>query len=168
MVTAAQRLEQAGAEALVICTNTMHLMAPAVEAAVTIPLIHIADPTAAAIKAAGMRKVALLGTAFTMEQAFYKGRLHDHHGLTVITPDDADRADVHRIIYSELVAGVVREESRALYRAVITRLADQGAEAVILGCTEIMLLIGPDDSPIPIFDTTALHAQAAVDFALGS
>lgn len=166
MIDAARRLEGAGAEVLLICTNTMHRMADAVQAAVAVPLLHIADPTAEAIKAAGIRRVALLGTAFTMEQDFYKGRLREVHGLEVIVPDMDDRATVHRIIYDELVAGKILPASRAAYRAVIARLVVAGAEAVILGCTEIMLLIGPEDSPVPIFDTTGLHAEAAVAAAL--
>ncbi|MEK9210429.1 aspartate/glutamate racemase family protein [Sphingomonas sp. 2378] len=166
MTDAAQRLEAAGADFLVICTNTMHRTAPAIEATTAIPLLHIADPTAERIKAAGLRTVGLLGTAFTMEQDFYKGRLADRHGLNVVIPDAADRATVHRVIYDELVAGRVLGSSREAYRTVIGRLVEQGAEAIILGCTEIMLLIGPDDSPVPIFDTTALHAQAAIDMAL--
>ncbi|WP_136162799.1 aspartate/glutamate racemase family protein [Sphingomonas flavalba] len=166
MVDAARRLETAGADALLICTNTMHRMAPAVEGAVAVPLLHIADPTAEHIRAAGLRRVGLLGTAFTMEQDFYKGRLTERHGLEVMVPDATDRATVHRIIYDELVAGTIRPESRAACRGVIARLADRGAEAIILGCTEIMLLVGPQDSAVPLFDTTALHAQAAVDFAL--
>ena len=166
MVDAARRLEAAGADVLLICTNTMHRMAPAVEAAVTVPLIHIADPTAAAIKAAGLRRVGLLGTAFTMEQDFYKGRLSATHGLEVIVPEAADRATVHRVIYEELVAGRIVPESRDAYRGVIARLVARGAEAVILGCTEIMLLVKPEDSAVPLFDTTALHAEAAVAAAL--
>jgi len=166
MVDAARRVEAAGADALLICTNTMHRTAPAVEAAVAIPLLHIADPTAARVKAAGLSRVGLLGTAFTMEHDFYKGRLADRHGLTVLVPEEADRATVHRIIYDELVAGKILPESRAAYRAVIARLVEQGAEAVILGCTEIMLLVGPEDSAVPLFDTTAIHAQAAIEFAL--
>lgn len=166
MIEAARTLEAAGAEVLLICTNTMHRMADAVQRAVAVPLLHIADPTAEAIKAAGLQRVGLLGTAFTMEQDFYKGRLRDVHGLEVIVPDEADRAMVHRIIYAELVAGEVLPASRAAYREVIARLVAAGAEAVILGCTEIMLLIGPEDSPVPVFDTTALHAEAAIAAAL--
>lgn len=166
MVDAAQRLQNAGAEVLLICTNTMHRMAPAVEAALSIPLIHIADPTAEAIKAAGLRKVGLLGTAFTMEHDFYKGRLSERHGLEVIVPEAMDRATVHRIIYHELVAGQIHPQSRAAYRQVIARLVQAGAEAVILGCTEIMLLVQAEDSAVPLFDTTALHAAAAVEAAL--
>ncbi|MGY0162445.1 aspartate/glutamate racemase family protein [Edwardsiella tarda] len=166
MVDAAQRLQGAGADVLLICTNTMHRMAPALESALSIPLIHIADPTAAAIKAAGLRKVGLLGTAFTMEQDFYKGRLSERHGLEVIVPEADDRATVHRIIYDELVAGQITPSSRAAYCQVIARLVQAGAEAVILGCTEIMLLVQPEDSAVPLFDTTALHAAAAVEAAL--
>lgn len=166
MVDAAQRLQGAGADVLLICTNTMHRMAPALESALSIPLVHIADPTAAAIKAAGLRKVGLLGTAFTMEQDFYKGRLRERHGLEVIVPEADDRATVHHIIYDELVAGQITPSSRAAYRQVIARLVQAGAEAVILGCTEIMLLVQPEDSAVPLFDTTALHAAAAVEAAL--
>ena len=165
MVDAARRLEAGGAEMLLICTNTMHRLAPAVQAAVTVPLLHIADPTAERITASGFQKVGLLGTAFTMEQDFYKGRLAQH-GLSVIVPDVEDRATVHRIIYEELVAGEIVPASRDAYRAIIGRMAEAGAEAIILGCTEIMLLVRPEDSPIPIFDTTAIHAMAAVDMAL--
>lgn len=166
MVDAARRLEAAGAEALVICTNTMHKCAPAIEAASAVPLLHIADPTAAALKADGHRKVGLLGTAFTMEQAFYRARLEERHGLDVLIPAAEDRAEVHRVIYDELVAGRIEAASREAYRAVIARLVARGATAVILGCTEIMLLIGPEDSPVPLYDTTRLHAEAAVAFAI--
>jgi amino-acid racemase len=166
MTDAALRLEQAGAELLVICTNTMHRMADEVQRAVAVPLLHIADPTAERIKAAGFRRVGLLGTSFTMEQDFYKGRLAQQHGLEVLVPDAPDRETVHRIIYDELVAGITTPESRAAYREIIARLVTGGAEAVILGCTEIMLLVKQEDSQVPLFDTTALHAQAAVDCAL--
>lgn len=166
MVDAAQRLEAGGAEVLLICTNTMHRMAPAVQAAVSVPLLHIADPTAERIKAAGFKNVGLLGTAFTMEHDFYKGRLAQQHGLSVIVPGFEDRAVVHRIIYEELVAGKVLPASREAYRAIIGRMIQDGAEAVILGCTEIMLLVQPEDSLVPIFDTTALHAKAAIEMAL--
>lgn len=165
MVEAALALEQAGANFLLICSNTMHRCAGAIEAASPLPLIHIADPVTAAIKAAGLRRVGLLGTAFTMEQDFYKGRMAET-GLEVIVPDDSGRAAVHRIIYDELVQGVIREESRAEYRAVIAALVEQGAEAIVLGCTEIMLLVGEADSPVPLFDTLALHVDAAVESAL--
>lgn len=167
MVEAAQKLEVAGADILLICSNTMHRMASIVQAAVKIPLLHIADPTAEQIQAAGLKKVGLLGTAFTMEQDFYKGRLMDQHGLDVIVPSDEDRLVVHRVIYEELVAGKVSPASREAYRAIIARLVARGAQAIILGCTEIMLLVGAQDSPVPIFDTTRLHTEAAVSFALG-
>ncbi len=168
MIAAARRLERGGADFVVICTNTMHRMADQVQAAIGLPLLHIADPTAERIKDAGLRKVGLLGTAFTMEQDFYKGRLAGRHGLEVIVPDDADRALVHRVIYEELVQGRAEPSSRQAYREVIARLVDRGAEAVILGCTEIMLLVGPGDSTVPLFDTTALHAAAAVDLAVAA
>ena len=167
MIDAGQRLAGAGAEALIICTNTMHLMAEQVEAAAGLPLLHIADPTAAAVKAAGITRVGLLGTAFTMEQDFYRGRLAERSGLEVLVPEAEDRALVHRVIYDELVAGVVREESRAAYRDVMARLVARGAGGVILGCTEIMLLVRPEDCTAALFDTTALHAAAAVELALG-
>jgi len=167
MVDAGQRLERGGADFLVICSNTMHRMAPAIEAAVKIPLLHIADPTGAAIRSAGFKRIGLLGTAFTMEQPFYRSRLENKFGLEMLVPDDSGRADVHGIIYRELVKGIVRDESREIYRAVIRRLIDAGAEAIILGCTEIMLLIGLNDSAVPLFDTTTLHAEAALSFALG-
>ncbi|MCQ0971973.1 aspartate/glutamate racemase family protein [Paracoccus sp. TK19116] len=166
MVDAAKRLETGGAEVLLICTNTMHRMADAVQSAVGVPLLHIADATADDVKAAGFNKVGLLGTVFTMEQDFYKGRLAQRHGLEVITPGAADRETVHRIIYEELVAGLVLTASREAYRAVIARLVEDGAEAIILGCTEIMLLVQPEDSAVPLFDTTALHANAAISMAI--
>ncbi|OWT64062.1 aspartate/glutamate racemase family protein [Candidimonas nitroreducens] len=166
MIEAARSLERGGASFLVICTNTMHKMADEVQRAVGIPLLHIADPTARRIKEAGLRRVGLLGTAFTMEQDFYKGRLQREHGLQVLTPDAQGRQTVHRIIYEELVQGRVRPESREAYRHVMRALAAQGAEAIILGCTEIMLLVGQQDSPVPVFDTTTLHAVAAADLAL--
>ncbi|KTE26494.1 MULTISPECIES: aspartate/glutamate racemase family protein [unclassified Sphingopyxis] len=165
MVEAAAALERSGADLLLICSNTMHRCAGAIEAASALPLIHIADPVTAAIKAAGLSRVGLLGTAFTMEQDFYRGRMAKA-GLDVIVPDEAGRAAVHRIIYDELVQGVIREESRGAYRQVIAALVDRGAEAIILGCTEIMLLVGPEDSAVPLFDTLALHVEAAVERAL--
>lgn len=168
MVDAARRLESAGCDLLMICTNTMHRLAPQVEAGARIPLLHIADPTAEAIQAAGLKRVGLLGTAFTIEQDFYKGRLTERHGLDVIIPEEQDRATVHRVIYEELVAGKIQAASRTAYREIIARMVDAGAEGIILGCTEIMLLIGPEDSPVPIFDTTALHAAAAIEQALAS
>jgi aspartate racemase len=166
LIDAARRLERGGAEFVLLCTNTMHRMADEIAASIAIPFLHIADPTAEQIAARGMRRVGLLGTAFTMEQEFYRGRLRDRFGLEVLIPDAQDRQTVHRIIYDELVQGVVREESRSAYRDVIARIAQDGAEAVILGCTEIMLLVRPEDSAVPLFDTTAIHAQAAVDQAL--
>ena len=166
MVAAAQSLERGGADFLVICTNTMHKLAPDVEGAVSIPLLHIADPTAERIRTHGFSRIGLLGTAFTMEQDFYTGRLTEKFGLDVIIPGPEDRAIVHEIIYSELVAGIVREDSRRVYRDVMRRLVAKGADAIILGCTEIMLLVGPDDSTVPLFDTTEIHALAAVDYAL--
>lgn len=166
LVDAARRLERGGADFFLICTNTMHRMADQVQAAVGIPLLHIADPTAAAIKASGLVRVGLLGTAFTMEQEFYKGRLQDRHGLEVLVPGAEDRALVHRVIYDELVQGRAEPASREAYRQVIARLVGRGAQAVILGCTEIMLLVGAEDSAVPLFDTTTIHAQAAVSRAL--
>ncbi len=166
MIQAAQQLERGGADGIVICSNTMHRMADAVQAAVNLPLIHIADATAEAIVAEGFQNIALLGTRFTMEQDFYKGRMMDRFGLNILTPDDVGRAVVHRIIYDELVRGEIREASRLRYQAVIEDLRSAGAEAVILGCTEISLLIEPQHSPIPSFDTTRLHALAAVEWAL--
>jgi aspartate racemase len=166
MKDGALRLERGGADFILICTNTMHKMAEAVASAITIPLLHIADPTAEKIKAAGFNKVGLLGTAFTMEQDFYKGRLSKMHNLQVLVPEAEDRAIVHRIIYEELVAGKVIPASRVVYREIIARLIASGAEAVILGCTEIMLLVSDEDSAVPLFDTTSIHALAAVDRAL--
>ncbi len=165
MIDAAQRLERGGADCIVICTNTMHLMAPQVEAAVSLPLLHIVDSTAQAICAQGIQQVALLGTGFTMQQPFYRERL-ESHGLEVMIPLEAEREIIHRVIYDELVKGILREESREAYIRIIERMSRDGAEAVILGCTEIGLLIKPGDVTIPSFDTTALHAQSAVDFAL--
>ncbi|MFC5144943.1 aspartate/glutamate racemase family protein [Streptomyces aureoversilis] len=165
LARAARSLEAAGAELLLICTNTMHKVADSVEAATSVPLLHLADATAAAVRAAGLRRVGLLGTAFTMEQDFYRGRLAAG-GLDVCVPDSAGRELVHRVIYEELCVGVVRDESRAAYRQVVEKLVAEGAEGVILGCTEIELLIGPEDSPVPLFPTARLHAEAAVDAAL--
>ena len=162
----AKALESAGAECLVLCTNTMHKVADDIEAAVAIPLLHLADVTADAVRGAGLDRVALLGTRFTMEQPFYADRLRSH-GIEVLVPDGQDRALVHDVIYDELVLGVVRAESRAAYVEVVSRLVDRGAGGVVLGCTEIELLIGAEDVPVPVFATTRLHALAAVDFALG-
>ena len=166
MIDAARRLERGGADFVLIASNTMHRMAGDVQAAIDIPLLHIADPTAERIRAAGVTRVGLLGTAFTMEQDFYKGRLASEHGLEVFVPDEADRAAVHRIIYEELVQGRVEPSSRETYRAVMARLVERGAEAIILGCTEIMLLVGAEDSTVPLYDTTTIHAEAAVERAL--
>lgn len=163
---AARSLRAAGADFLVLCTNTMHKVAPAIEAAVDIPLFHIADPTAAAIKQAGHTKVGLLGTRFTMEQAFYKDRLRERHGLDVIVPGQHDRDIVHRIIYEELCLGRIVDASRAEYRRIIAGLVEQGAQAIILGCTEISLLVAPQDADVPLFDTTAIHARQAAEWAL--
>jgi aspartate racemase len=165
--TRARALAEAGAEFLVLATNTMHLVAEGIETVAGIPLLHIADPTGSALVAAGHSRVGLLGTRFTMERDFYAARLRERFGLDVLVPDAADRDTVHRVIYDELVHGVVTEESRDAYRAVIDRLVAAGADSVILGCTEITLLVGPADSPVPVFDTTALHAAAAVDRMLG-
>ncbi|MFF7204856.1 aspartate/glutamate racemase family protein [Streptomyces sp. NPDC008141] len=165
LADAAKGLEAAGAELLLICTNTMHEVAGQVEAAVSVPLLHLGDATADAVRSAGIGRVGLLGTAFTMEQDFYRDRLAGH-GLDVIVPDAEGQALVHRVIYEELCLGVVREESRTAYQEVIAALVAEGAEGVILGCTEIELLIGAGDSPVPVFPTTRLHAQAAVDAAL--
>jgi aspartate racemase len=166
MIDAAQRLERGGADFFLLCTNTMHRMADEVAASVAIPLLHIADPTAKKIKALGYSRVGLLGTAFTMEQDFYKGRLARKFELEVIVPDDKDRQAVHEVIYKELVTGQVLSRSRSAYRDIIARLVERGAQAIILGCTEIMLLVQPEDSAVPLFDTTTLHAQAAVQQAL--
>lgn len=166
LADAAQSLQRAGAEMLVLCTNTMHKVAPAIEAAVTIPLLHIADPTASAIKAQGLQKVGLLGTRFTMEQAFYKDRLQDQHGLEVLTPDVADRNIVHRIIYEELCLGTINPSSQQDYIRIMHDLVQQGAQAIILGCTEISLLVQAEHANVPLFDTTTLHARAAAECAL--
>jgi aspartate racemase len=162
----AQQLEAAGAELLVLCTNTMHKVAAEIELAISIPFVHIADTTAAAVRGDGLERVGLLATAYTMEQDFYVGRLRDRHGLTVITPGAEDRALVHRVIYEELCVGVVSDASREEYRRVMRALADEGAQAILLGCTEIDLLVGPQDAPVPVFDTTRLHAERAVELAI--
>jgi aspartate racemase len=166
LANTARAVERAGAECLLLCTNTMHRVADSVAAAVSIPFIHITDPTAAAIRARGVRRVGLLGTRFTMEQEFYRARMTGQ-GVETLVPDADDRAIVHRVIYEELVLGIVREESRAQYREIMARLVARGAQGIILGCTEITLLVGAADSSVPQFDTTRLHALAAVDFALG-
>ena len=166
MAKAARSLVAAGADFVVLCTNTMHKVAHAIEAAVAIPMLHIADPTAAALKQAGVERVGLLGTRFTMEQEFYRDRLTQYHGLDVIVPPSVERDAVHRIIYEELCLGTIRPESRQVYQAVMAALVAHGAQAIILGCTEISLLVGDQDSSVPLFDTTAIHARAAALLAL--
>lgn len=161
----AQKLEGAGADLLLLCTNTMHKVAGVIEAAIDIPLIHIADTAAEKVKGVGLARIGLLGTRFTMEEAFYRERL-SQHGLQVLVPDADERREVDRVIYEELCMGRIREESRDAYREIIQTLAGRGAEGVILGCTEIGLLIGPADASIPVFDTTRIHAEAAVERAL--
>lgn len=168
MVEAAQSLERGGADGIVICTNTMHKLAPQVQAAIKIPILHIADTTAAKICADGIQTIGLLGTRFTMEQDFYKGRLVDQFGLKVVTPKDADRKIIHDIIYDELCLGDVRDASRSEYLRIMDDLTARGAQGVILGCTEISLLIKPQHTSIRLYDTTLLHALAAVDWALGN
>ncbi|MFJ9624448.1 aspartate/glutamate racemase family protein [Streptomyces sp. NPDC101181] len=165
LAAAARSVESAGADLVLICTNTMHRVFDTVAAAVSVPLLHLADATADAVRAAGLERVGLLGTAFTMEQDFYRGRLADR-GLDVRVPDAAGRAVVHEVIYGELCRGEVRAASRDAYREIIRDLVAGGAEGVILGCTEIELLIGPEDSPVPVFPTARLHALAAVEAAL--
>lgn len=164
---AAIAVQAGGADCLLICTNTMHKVAAAVEQAIDIPLLHIADATADALKQNGIETVGLLGTAFTMEQAFYKGRLSEFHGLQVLTPDKQDREIVHSIIYQELCLGSIQVESKEKYLSIIGKLAEQGAQGVILGCTEIGMLVSQQDTNVRLFDTTTIHAQAAVRFALG-
>lgn len=166
LARAARTLETAGADCLVLCTNTMHKIAPVIEAAVDIPLLHIADPTASRIRQAKIRTVGLLGTRFTMEQDFYRERLEARHDIQVLVPDEADRETVHRVIYDELCLGVISAVSRQCLREVIARLVACGAGGIILGCTEIAMLVGASDSSVPIFDTTSEHAASAVDFAL--
>ena len=166
LAEAARSLELAGADFLVLCTNTMHKVAPAIEAAVRIPLFHIVDPTAEEIRRAGYSKIGLLGTRFTMEQAFYRDRLRERHGLEVLVPDQEDRDIVHRVIFDELCLGAINPTSRAEYRSIIAALVARGAQAVILGCTEISLLVAQQDSAVPLFDTTGIHARKAAEFAL--
>lgn len=166
LAKAARSLEAGGADFLLLATNTMHKVAPALEAAVSIPLLHIADATGALLVRDGVRRVGLLGTRFTMEQDFYKGRLSERFALEVVTPDELQRERVHRIIYDELCLGVVNDASRAEYLAIISALAEQGCEAVILGCTEIALLVGQCQAAVPLYDTTAIHAEAAISAAL--
>ena len=166
LARAAQQVEAAGADFLLLCTNTMHKVAPQIETAIRIPFLHIADATAARIKQRGMSTVGLLGTKFTMQQPFYAGRLAEKHGLRVLVPPPADQEIVHRVIYEELVLGVVRDESRAQFLRIMADLHARGAEGIIEGCTEIVMLVQQPHTPIPLFDTTAIHAQAAVERAL--
>jgi aspartate racemase len=166
VVQAARTLEGAGADFLVICSNSVHKQAEDVTRNVSIPLLHIADPTGIAIRQAGLKRVGLLGTRFTMQERFLTGRLEDSYGLEILVPNQRDQEVVHRVIYDELTRGLVRPESRQLYREVIERLGDAGAEGIVLGCTEIMLLINQGDTALPVFDTTTLHAEAAVSMSL--
>jgi aspartate racemase len=166
MVDAAKSLEIGGADFIVICTNTMHKSADEMQAAVKIPLLHIADATAQLVKDAGIRKIGLLGTRFTMEEEFYKGRLSRNYGLDVMIPNAQEREIIHRVIYDELVLGEIRQHSKEQYIDILGRMIDQGAEGIILGCTEIGLLINKKDCRVPLFDTTRIHAEAAVEYAL--
>ena len=167
MISAAHHVENGGADFLVICTNTMHRMADEVQEGIGIPLLHIADATAVKIKAGGLRKVGLLGTRFTMEEGFYKGRLIDRHGLDVLVPSDEGREIVHKVIYDELVMGKIEPRSKAQYIQIIEELVFEGGQGIILGCTEIGLLVRAKDVTVPVFDTTLIHATAAVEYALG-
>jgi aspartate racemase len=168
MVEAAQKLERGGAALIIICSNTMHRMFDEVQAKIGIPMLHIADATAERIAAAGLRQVGLLGTRYTMEQDFYKGRLVERYGLDVLVPDEVGRDTVHRIIYDELVVGVIKSESKAAYIDVMRDLVARGAQGIILGCTEITLLVGQSDTTVPVFDTTAIHAVAALEAAVAA
>jgi aspartate racemase len=168
LVDAAQNVERAGADFVLICTNTMHKLADPVQAGIGIPLLHIADATAERVRQAGIQRVGLLGTRFTMEEDFYRGRLSDRHGLEVVIPNPNDREMVHRIIYEELCVGTIRPESKARVASVMSRLAQTGAEGIILGCTELGLLLEPGDSPVALFDTTRVHALSAVELAFKS
>lgn len=168
MAAAARQAEAAGADFIVLCTNTMHRLAAAIEAAVAIPLLHIADATGAVIQAAGWQRIALLGTRFTMEADFYKGRLAERYGLQMHVPDEAGMACVHRVIYDELCHGRINPQDKEDFRQIIHTLQAQGAQGVILGCTEITLLIQPDDVRLPVFDTTRIHCDAAIEMALGA
>jgi aspartate racemase len=167
IITAAKRVEGAGADFVLICTNTMHKMAEDVAVNISIPLLHIINVTAEKIASLGLKKVGLLGTKFTMEQDFYKRRLSEKYGLGVVIPNETDRETVHNIIFKELSLGEIKNSSREQVKAIINRLSDNGAQGIILGCTELPLLIKQKDSPIPLFDTTTIHAKAAVDYALG-
>jgi aspartate racemase len=166
MVDISQSLEQAGSDLVLICTNTMHKMAPEVQDSIEIPLLHIADAAADEIKSQNIKKVGLLGTKFTMEEDFYKGRLKEKHNIDVIIPQKKERDKVHKVIYQELISGIINDDSRREFQAIIKNLKARGAEGVVLGCTEIPLLIKEKDSVIPVFDTTMLHARKAVEMAL--
>jgi aspartate racemase len=167
LIEAAQRVQSAGADFLLICTNTMHKVAPQIEEAIDIPLLHIADATAEVLVSASIQTVGLIGTAFTMEQSFYKGRLTGRHSLNVLVPNEADKLIIHEVIYQELCLGEVHKASKQAYLRIIDSLSEQGAEAVILGCTEIGMLVSQDDTPVRLFDTTAIHAESAVHYAIG-
>ncbi|MBU2115423.1 MAG: aspartate/glutamate racemase family protein [Gammaproteobacteria bacterium] len=166
LADAARSLEAAGADFILLCTNTMHKVAANIEAAVAIPLLHIADATAAVIKQAGCRRVGLLGTKFTMQQPFYRERLSEQHGIEVVLPNEDEQDNLHRIIYQELCQGVIDPESKQIVRKMMAGLAWQGVDGIILGCTEIGLLVGKADAAVPLFDTTVIHAKAAVELAL--
>lgn len=166
LATAARQVQAAGAEFLLLCTNTMHKVAPQIEAAIDIPFLHLADATAGRVRAAGIHRAGLLGTRFTMEQDFYRGRL-EAHGLAILVPDAAGRQTVHQVIYDELCLGRIHDASRQAYIRIINDLIDAGAEAIIAGCTEIGMLVSQEDTAVPLFDTTAIHAEAAVELAIG-
>lgn len=166
MIDAAKKIERGGAQMLTICTNTMHKMVPDIEKNISIPIVHIADATADEINSLGIKRIALLGTRFTMEQDFYKGRLIEKHGIDVIVPEGEDLEQVHNIIYNELVLGEIKQSSKEIYKQIIKRLVERGAQGVILGCTEIPLLIQQNDCSVPVFDTTQIHAEKTVEFAL--
>ncbi|MBD1910714.1 MULTISPECIES: aspartate/glutamate racemase family protein [unclassified Leptolyngbya] len=168
MIEAAQQLERAGADCIVLCTNTMHKLADSIQANTALPFLHIADATADRIRDARLQTIGLLGTRFTMEEAFYRDRLIQHHGLNVRVPEESDRRTIHRIIYDELCQGIIRPESKAQYLAIIDTLIEAGAEGIILGCTEIELLVTEGDCSIPLFPTSRIHAEAAVDWALSA
>jgi aspartate racemase len=166
MIDAAQNVQNGGADLVIICTNTMHKMADEVQRSLQIPLLHIADATAQQVKAQGLKKVGLLGTRFTMEEDFYRGRLVNKHGLEVIIPDEEEREIIHRVIFDELCMGEAKQSSKEQYISIMEHLVSNGAEGIILGCTEISLLVKDDDSTVPLFDTTQIHAEAAVEYAL--
>jgi len=167
LITSARQVEDAGADFILICTNTMHKMAEAIEEKISIPLLHIADATAERIKSDGWDTIGLLGTNFTMEEDFYKGRLVKKYGINVLVPNEEERAAVHKVIYDELVLGKINPASKALYKVIMAHLVSKGAQGIILGCTEIRLLVGDGDCTVPLFDTTRIHASAAVEKALG-